>query len=260
MTKKEKQRELNSGKRWRCQWKVWEGCCWHTKTGHGSQRQGQGAPLTSRHYLITDYYYLPMGIDSATSGRRGITQWTPRGIIWVSLNFGGWNRPRFPSSLSLSFSSLSLSASTLMDIFHKLLDGRGQYHMPLFSPGSWCCYLFSFLLARLTDGGRDGRTDRCTHGRATSSSGRNRHRTALACRDAQPADLIDPSLKRTYCRRGRGFPGRRAWGSGSTRKKATQPKLTTKLNKQPNMCSKLKDKLLLELPVPFVTPGATNFF
>lgn len=41
---------MNSGKLERCHWDVWEGCCWHTKTGHGSQRQGRRAPISS-HYL-----------------------------------------------------------------------------------------------------------------------------------------------------------------------------------------------------------------
>lgn len=165
--------------------------------------------------------------------------------------------PRFPSSLSLFSRFPHLCWWTFST---NSWTGRDSTTCLFFLPvhGVATCFHF-FLLVSLMEGGTDGQTHGWTN-RWTGDVVLWLHPPALACRDVQPADLIDPSLKMTYWRRGRGFPGRRAQGSGSTRKKATQPKLTTKLNKQPNMCSKLKDKLQLELPVPFVTPGATIFF
>lgn len=94
---------------------VWEGCCWHTKTGHGSQRQGRRAPISS-HYLTN------------TICRR---EWTLQPVDM-------WHREEFISFFSLWF-------CIYLDIFCTS-ERDGLKHSHTLSPSSRCCYLFHFLL------------------------------------------------------------------------------------------------------------------
>ena len=202
-----------------------------------------------RPYLITDK--SPVGTDSGTVSiwRRARRE---RGkISAIALNPSNSSRPHpTPHTPYLVSLCVSLSAPALLLLwwtFYALLnrmDSDTCFFFPF--PRSRCCYLFHFpLLGSLIDEWRSvvrGWTDPQCRGAGRSHPSRTHQKT------------IQNAMGE-----GGFFLGCHSWRSSWTHihKQAKQPKLTTKLTSNQTICSNFKDELLLELPVPFVTPGAT---